>query len=560
MIKKLLIIAMVTIAIGCHAVPLIPTVGATQPSGEGNDGAPGCVFHLCKRTSQAVRINTDGSLSYFSITDYIEVYASPYYHDFTFNGMMSGIEPVWVKPDWAENYSMTHYVFDPGTKIGMLSDNSTVHIYPVELSQTCDGEYYFEPQHDYDLWGHPKPFGVFINCHVKGGLDDANPLPADYPHDFFLEIDDKYAFFKVSENGRLEPVDNYMVYRTEIEPVEESTYAPPADASFTQAQLISRAYGSLAGKSSYPQTQGRFVTLATHGDSLYVRNLFPDSGRGWLKGTLEGGKAVFHRGDVSSSRSELKRLAVYDWSVEGEKFEKKLVLTPVDGDLTFDYDAMEKTLSNPSAAFYQATDVGQTVSMPLVDMRYSKPSVFIDAAVSPWEDVPLTPPNPRFTATEWVDGDYAYNSDYMLSDISVEGMLMDSSKLYYRILYNDGIPIEVALRDEDGNEYVTGDIPYNYNCDSYGQGPDIRQEGDTWRIYYFGKESAIEASIQLFYDGGGETRASGIDCISSPNSIEEVAAPEAESSVIYDLQGRRVDPDLIAPGIYIRNGRKFVKR
>lgn len=563
MIKILLTIAMVAIAVGCHAVPLIPTVGATLPPGEGNDGAPGCVFHLCKRTSQAVRINPDGSLSNFTITDYIEIYASYHYIDFSFNGMMSGIEPLWVTPRTAldDGYSEPYRLFRIHTEIGTLADGSPVYMHPVELCQTCDGGYYLDPQMNRDLVDHPKPpFGVFIICHVKGGYDDANPLPADYPHDFFMEINDKYAFFKVSENGRLEPVDNYMVYRTEIEPVEESIYAPPADASFSRAQVLSRAYGSLAGNNSYPQTQGRFVTLATHGDSIYVRNLFPDSGRGWLKGTLEGGKAVFHRGDVSSSRSGLKHLAVYDWSVEGEKFEKKLVLTPVEDDLKFDYDATELTLSNPSAAFYQATDVDQTVSMPLVDMCFSKPSVFIDAAVSPWQDVPLTPVNPRFTGTKWVDGDYAYRSYYMLSDISEEGMLMDSSKLYYRILYNDGIPVEAALKDEDGNEYVTSDIPYNYNCDSYTQGADILQEGDEWCIYYPPRASAIEASIQLFYDGGGETRASGIDCISSPNSVEEVEASGAESSVIYDLQGRRVDPDLIAPGIYIRNGRKLVIR
>lgn len=44
--------------------------------------------------------------------------------------------------------------------------------------------------------------------------------------------------------------------------------------------------------------------------------------------------------------------------------------------------------------------------------------------------------------------------------------------------------------------------------------------------------------------------------------VGEVFREEREdvSASVYDLSGRRVRPDCLAPGAYIRNGRKFIVR
>ena len=49
-----------------------------------------------------------------------------------------------------------------------------------------------------------------------------------------------------------------------------------------------------------------------------------------------------------------------------------------------------------------------------------------------------------------------------------------------------------------------------------------------------------------------EDLTDGVDEIVEPS-------PASESSAVFDLQGRQVDPDRLSPGIYIRNGRKFIK-
>ena len=84
----------------------------------------------------------------------------------------------------------------------------------------------------------------------------------------------------------------------------------------------------------------------------------------------------------------------------------------------------------------------------------------------------------------------------------------------------------------------------------------ILQKGNLWEIN-FDLDDIWQVDIQLFYKGGGEERSSEI-CTGVDEIVEP--SPATESSAVFDLQGRQVDPDRLAPGIYLRNGRKFIKR
>ena len=46
----------------------------------------------------------------------------------------------------------------------------------------------------------------------------------------------------------------------------------------------------------------------------------------------------------------------------------------------------------------------------------------------------------------------------------------------------------------------------------------------------------------------------GVDGIATDSASEDPDAP------VYDITGRRVDASSLSPGIYIRNGRKFIAR
>lgn len=554
--KRLLLLISLIVTCGCCiATPTIPAVGATLPSGEGNDGAPGNVFYLCKRVCEAARINDNGSLDYFTNTDYVEIYSHSF-AKFSFHGMSWAFEPEWVTP-WMPNDWAYASIIQSGSRVGSMSDGTPVYVYPAVLQQDAEGRYYIEIVFDYSQSEHHVSEQVKVRHHVKGDLDDPFPPDPDYPHDFYLEIEVGYAFFTKSENGCPVLADNLIVLNTLIEPIEEFTYAPSADADFTLSQIISDGVGSLhVEKSKYFEHQGRFVTVATQGDSIYVKNLFPDSERMWLKGALKNGKAVFRRGDIVATRNGLKRLGVYDWKKEYKDDKNLLTLTPVEEALSFDYDPAAKTLSNPSRAFDYADSIDQEI---ITEITWLKPSAFINAEISPWRDIPLTPMKPRFIDTEYVNGTrIPVYSDYTISDISDEGMLMVSDRLYYRILHDDDIPFEVTVCDEDGNEHSTCDIPYNYINWYNAKEPTIKQEGCRWTIFYNIDDDIRNIRFQLFYNGGGEIRSSDPNWV--PDGVDDVIIPSVESSDIFDLQGHRVDPERMSPGIYIRNGHKFVKR
>lgn len=550
--KRLInLMALLTVALACQATPSIPTVGATLPTGDKNDGAPGTVFHLCKRTYKATRINDNGTLTNFEGYNYLEVYQGPGYCEFSYNGLMGGIEPVWATPyipyDWLDTSLLSL-----GKQVGKLPDGTPIGIYPVELIQNVDGSYSFKILREGGTFHHPE-IGVSIYNHVMGETEAPDP---DYPYPFYMKLSDGYAFFAEMGNGDLVPFDNCMYYDTLIEPTGDYTYAPASDAHYSICQIISRSLSSMCDNRYFP-TQGRFVTVATQADSIYVRNLFPESGTMWLKGKLQGGKAIFHRGDVVAMRSELKRLGVYDWKIDDSQWTRMLVLSPVDDVLSFDYDPVAKTLSNPSAAFDGVADSDVEISYLLYKTVNSKPTVFIEAEISPWEDKPLTPQSPMILyKLDYINMfDEGPHSKFTLSDISEEGMLMDSERLYYHLTVNDNIPVEVTLTDKNGDEHVTADIPFNYSGSLNERETCIIQNGYTWYVYY-DFDDIEQIDIQLFYKGGGEERSSEIS-----TGIDEIVepSPASGSTAIYDLQGLQVDPDRLAPGIYIKNGRKFIK-
>ena len=551
------LIALLAVAFTCQATPTIPTVGATIPTGNKNEGAPGTVFYLCKRTYKATRINDNGTLSNLEGYNYLEVHQGSSYYDpyvYSFKGLMGGIEPVWAMA-WSYEWEYSG-LLGLGQQVGKLSDGSVVYIYPVEIIQNIDGKYLFKILREGATVHHPS-LGVVLYYNIK---DVSHGFDPESPYPFYIDMSDGYAFFTETRNGDLVPVDNCMYYDTRIVPTGDNTYAPPSDATYTLSQILSLNMGFWPfydDVESFPK-QGRFINIATKADSIYVKNLFPESGSLWLKGRLENGKAIFNRGDVVASRGEVKRLGVYSWMMDDPSDPKKIMLSPVNDNLSFDYDPITNTLSNPSAAFDGVADIDLNVKMDFYKLAYNKPSVYIDAEITPWENKPLTPQSPVIIAKLGVIDMFEQgpHAEFLLSDISQEGMLMDSERLYYHFTINDNIPVEVTLKDNYGRDYVTADIPFNYSGHLNEQETCVIQNGYRWYVYY-DSDDIEKISIQLIYEAACDKRYSdlvtGIDEIAGPS-------PATESPAVFDLQGRQVDPDRLAPGIYVRSGRKFIKR
>ena len=74
---------------------------------------------------------------------------------------------------------------------------------------------------------------------------------------------------------------------------------------------------------------------------------------------------------------------------------------------------------------------------------------------------------------------------------------------------------------------------------------------------------AKEVQFQLEYASAGvvQINKAKVEVVPAPDTgIMEFAVTPVEDGFIYNLMGVRVDADQLRPGIYIRNGRKFVVR
>lgn len=104
--------------------------------------------------------------------------------------------------------------------------------------------------------------------------------------------------------------------------------------------------------------------------------------------------------------------------------------------------------------------------------------------------------------------------------------------------YLQSASIENDITTEDGFFFTDTTNPeYQYNYSKY-----IRNEVDTWT----GKD-AFYGHIQFI--GGRLT-----------SQLNEILISEHihEDNDVYNLQGRKIDKNNLSPGIYIRNGKKFV--
>ena len=123
--------------------------------------------------------------------------------------------------------------------------------------------------------------------------------------------------------------------------------------------------------------------------------------------------------------------------------------------------------------------------------------------------------------------------------------------LDYRI-YLDGEPY--VMYDDEGNPYT--DIHMNYKGASTRRGLAVGSCTVPFKPF----KEAYAVMVYKYEDGA--------EVVSEPAPLVDISVvdevfgeePEDVSAPVYDLSGRRVKPDRHAPGVFIRNGRKFMVR
>ena len=271
---------------------------------------------------------------------------------------------------------------------------------------------------------------------------------------------------------------------------------------------------------------GSLVQVGFSGNDVYVQGIDKNLPETWVKGTVEGDKVVFKNGqyigaDEVAGYHQYLISATAEEKYDADYDEYYTEYTLSDGDITFNYDAATKTLSESSTFLINA---GKNVANYL--------NAFSNAKLATFTEVAATPATPVISELYEGGWDY-YNSGYGwgsfafdLPTLDTDGNYIMPEKLSYQLytkVNGEVKPMTISPEDFTYLEETMTEIPYGFQ-----DGWDIYANGTTQTVYYHvvGPEAY---GVQAIYRGAGEERRS------------EIAWAE-----VYDL-GAEVQPDAATP-------------
>jgi len=289
---------------------------------------------------------------------------------------------------------------------------------------------------------------------------------------------------------------------------------------------------------------GTIANVGFDGNDIYVQGIYPGLPEGWVKGTIEGDKAVFASKQFIGVDTE-NAILQYLISAEAETifvedpdwgdYEETWYYVS-DDDIVFDYDAATKTLSGSNLFMVNA-------GMSAV----SYVETYENCTMKPFVEVAATPMTPYDVSLYESGYDY-YNMGYGWGTLEFtmpsndeDGEYILPDKLSYAVYVR--VNGEEKLYEFHSYDYyylpedVMSEIPYNFS-DNW----DFAVSGNIRYFYYYfvGPEAF---GVQAIYRGGGEERRSEIAWVDAMDLGSEIQ-PEAATPDYPE-----VDPDNVGGSI-----------
>ena len=253
---------------------------------------------------------------------------------------------------------------------------------------------------------------------------------------------------------------------------------------------------------------GSLVKVGFQGSDVYVQGIDSNLPDNWVKGTVNGNKVTFANGqyigaDEVTGYHQYLVSATASQEYDDYYQEYYTVYTLNNNDITFDYDAATKTLSNSTTFLVNA---GKT------DVNYLY--AFDKASMAKFTEVAATPAKPVINEVYEGGWDYfssGYGWGYIDADVKTadtEGNYILPEKLSYALWVRvNGEEKQLPLSSWDYMYQETetmDEIPFGYN-----DGWDIYASGSNQTVYYYviGPEAY---GVQAIYRGAGEEHRSDI--------------------------------------------------
>ncbi|MBR4565639.1 MAG: hypothetical protein IKO17_01670 [Prevotella sp.] len=252
---------------------------------------------------------------------------------------------------------------------------------------------------------------------------------------------------------------------------------------------------------------GSLVQVGFSGNDVYVQGIDKNLPDTWIKGTINGNKVVFKRGqyvgadEVSGYHQYLmsaKGTQAYD--PEYEEYYTQYTLN--NNDIEFVYDSANKTLS-------QSTTFLLNAGKETVNYLYA----FDKASITPFNEVAATPVAPTINSINEGGWEYYYNEygwgyiDFNINLSDINGNYIVPEKVSYAIWTRvNGEEKQLTLTPWDYIylEDTMNEFPYGFT-----ENWDIYVSGANTQFYYhvIGPEAF---GVQVIYRGAGEERKSEI--------------------------------------------------
>ena len=329
-------------------------------------------------------------------------------------------------------------------------------------------------------------------------------------------------------------------------------------------------------------TDSRTLDVAQSGDSIYIRlydcTSNPASGMfaidSWIGGKVKDGKIhvkgasevptyeyefvnnVLHIKHDSSLGIRYFNPAEYEtWTeISGDTYRDWGRIWTVDEDVLLDYDSDKKWIHNPGSCIWVSDNNVDSDCTGGREGPLWPWAVYDDFELIYVPEGPLTPRSPQFMLGTYKDPVTWKEEKCLLlngSIISDEGPAMHYYRLYFRV-YIDGQPYALSHWEDEPR--------YDLWMDYGGR--------KTWNGYSKSMRVPFDRPFQEAYAVMVYKYKDGSEVVSAPAPIVDMSGvdeifredPEDVSAPVYDMSGRRVRPDRLAPGVYIRNGRKFMVR
>lgn len=395
-------------------------------------------------------------------------------------------------------------------------------------------------------------------------------------------------------DGMLDQNLNYYyydpIYEMSLIPSDYQPIMPPTNIEPETYQIkYNSTYDSLYGDADKDETdKERLLNVIIDNEEIYIQGLGNwyngNDNEAWIKGKIQGDKVIIPNNQVVGVgyNSMPQKLLTLTWTRNewhGNTTQIYVYFDDADQELEFDYDSEKGVLSHPNFGFGITSVPLDKMTCYLRDEYYYETYIDINFDYYGNTCIEKIPSGLQMPCQPEVRIGYVNNTYYKVPYIypsyyDTDGYMMDKSHLFLRI-WKDGEPYTFTAKDfsnatdtyEDYKSkamYIepTQTLPYDYLYKYMGFWDYNSYDGiyDESYYYYICLDFEPTDTELVYIKDGIEYSSKGT--ISS--GVEEIKTDNSCSSVmdgnIYNLNGQRVNPDNLIPGIYIRDGKKFVIR